>query len=78
MDLTISLPEHVSEEAQKIADEMEISLNELLALALRRYLGRYRGELITEALNAVYELEPSALDPTILRLQSASIGSDEW
>ena len=78
MDLTISVPEHVSEEARKIANEMDISLDQLFTLAFYHYLSTYRGELLTEVLDAVYKDEPSGIDPALLKMQSASLGSEEW
>ncbi len=78
MDLTISVPEKVSEEARKIATEMDISVDQLFTLAFYHYLSAYRGELLTNLLDAVYQHEPSTLDPALLKLQSASLGSAEW
>jgi hypothetical protein len=78
MDLIISIPEHMSEEAKKIADEMNISLDQLFTLAFYHYLSAYHGELLTEILDTVYKGEPSTIDPALLKLQSASLGSEEW
>ena len=78
MDLTISIPEHISEEARKIAAEMNISLDQLFTLAFYHYLSAYHSELLTEILDAVYKGEPSTIDPALLRLQSASLGPEGW
>ena len=78
MDLTISIPENVSEEAKKIASEMDISLDQLFTLAFYHYLSAHRGELLTKLLDAVYQDTPAPLDPAWLKLQSASLGSEEW
>lgn len=78
MDLTISVPENVSEQARKIASEMDISVDQLFTLAFYHYLSAYRGELLTSLLDSVYENEPSTIDPALLKLQSASLGSSEW
>jgi hypothetical protein len=78
MDLTISIPEQMSEEAKKIANEMNISLDQLFMLAFYHYLSAYHGELLTEILDTVYKDEPSTIDPALLKLQSASLGSEDW
>lgn len=78
MDLTISVPENVSEEAKKIAIEMNISVDQLFTLAFYHYLSAYRGDLLTNLLDSVYQNEPSTLDPALLKLQSASLGPAEW
>ena len=78
MDLTISLPADVSEKAQKLADELGISIDQFLALVIRQYLRDQRTDTVTETLDAVYENEPSNVDPIIVKLQSASIAREEW
>jgi hypothetical protein len=78
MDLTISIPEQMSEEAKKIANEMNISLDQLFMLAFYHYLSAYHGELLTEILDTVYKDEPSTIDPALLKLQSVSLGSEDW
>jgi hypothetical protein len=78
MDLTISIPEDISEEARKIAAEMNISLDRLFTLAFYHYLSAYHSELLTEVLDAVYKSEPSTIDPALLQLQSASLGREAW
>ncbi len=35
-------------------------------------------EKLTEILDAVYTGEPSTIDPALLKLQSASLGSEAW
>jgi hypothetical protein len=78
MDLTISVPEQLSTEASKIAREMDISIDQVFTLALYHYLSVYRGELLTEVLDAIYTDEASAIDPVLLQWQSASLGPEEW
>ncbi len=53
MDLTISVPEQVSAEASKIANEMAISIDQMFTLAFHHYLSAYRGEYLTEVLDAI-------------------------
>jgi len=78
MDLTISLPEDVSEKAQKAADELGVSIDQFLALVIRHYVNDQQAETVTETLDALYENEPSAVDPFVVKLQTASIARDEW
>ena len=78
MDLTISLPTHVSEQAHKLAADLGLSLDQLMALALNRLLSDGGAEWVTATLEAVYAHEPSTLDPALGRLQSAALGRAEW
>ena len=78
MDLVIPLPPKASEEARKLADEMEISLEELFVLAFYQYLSHYRRENITAVLDSIYEHESSELDPRLKKMQADSIDADKW
>lgn len=78
MKTTINIPNPLYEAAQKLAEQLNVSLSELYTLALSTYVSSYQQEDITVALNQVYEEEPSALEPVILSLQRASIDGEEW
>lgn len=78
MDLTISLPNHVSEQAHKLAADMGLSLDQLMTLALNRLLSDGGAEWVTAMLDAVYAPEPSTLDLGLGRLQFAALGREAW
>jgi hypothetical protein len=78
MDLVIPLPPKASEEARRLADEMDVSLAELFVIAFYQYWGSYKRENITAALDEIYEHEESSLDPQLRKLQSDSLDSDKW
>ena len=35
-------------------------------------------EAVTEALNRIYEQEPSGLDPVVMAIQAASLEEEDW
>ncbi len=78
MDLNVSLPYPISEEARRIADELDISLDELFAAALSAYFTAQRGERLAQALDRFYDGIDSCMDPVLLNIQSASLGNDPW
>jgi hypothetical protein len=78
LDITITLPEELSERARKMASEMGINIDQFLALIIVRYVNDRPGAMVTETLNEVYEKVPSTLDPVLAKLQSLSIATDEW
>ena len=78
MDLTISLPDDVSGKVQQLAAEMGLSVDQFLALAVRRYVTNHGAEAVTETLNEIYTSEPSSLDSELVKLQAASIGREAW
>jgi len=78
MKTAISIPDHIFEEAEKLAQRLGMSRSELYATAVSEYLREYRGEKVTEKLNEVYQQESSKLDPVSHTLQFASLQKDEW
>lgn len=78
MDILISLPTPVSQEAEQTAEELGITLEELLKTALSVYLASFRGKALTEMLNSVYEEESSEIDPVLTKMQLASLEPEEW
>ena len=83
MAATISLPEPLTAAAARLARQMGISFDQLCAEAIGKYVHsrgeetRYEG--VTEALDRVYDHEPSELDPGLARLQAEALEEDdEW
>jgi predicted transcriptional regulator len=78
MNFTISLPDDVSEKVQQLAAAKGISVDQCLALAIRRYVLDYGAQAVTEALDQVYAHETSSMDPVLARLPAVSIGREGW
>lgn len=77
MDLTVTIPPQITEEAEKVAQEMGMSLDELFTQAITLYLSLQAGDFITEELDALYE-EDSHIDPALLKAQSKALGIEKW
>ena len=78
MKTDITIPNPIFEAAKQLAQKLDMSMSELYTAALAAYLANYQNEAVTEKLNEVYETEPSSLEPDLITLQVASIGSDSW
>lgn len=78
MKAEISVPRSVYQSAKKLANQLGVSLNDIITTALTSYLTSHRVENVTEILNSVYEDESSELDKIILQLQLSSIGEERW
>jgi len=78
MKTAISIPDHVFDEAEKLAQRLGISRSELYAKAVSEYLREHKGEKVTAKLNEIYRKESSRLDPVTHTLQFASLQKDEW
>jgi metal-responsive CopG/Arc/MetJ family transcriptional regulator len=78
MKTAISIPDELFESAEQFAQRRGVSRSELYATALRQYLQTHRSEAITEQLNALYESEPSTLDPALTQAQTHSLDKNEW
>lgn len=57
---TITIDEALIEEANELAESLEISRSRLIAEALREYLERRRSLAVLAALDATYGTEPDA------------------
>jgi metal-responsive CopG/Arc/MetJ family transcriptional regulator len=78
MKTDISIPNPLFRSAQRLAEKLGISLSDLYAAAVSDYVLSREKESVTEALNQVYENEPSELEPELVNIQLASIGSNAW
>lgn len=78
MKTATSIPEELFESAEEFARGRGMSRSELYATALRHYLGKHRGEVITKRLDEIYDGELDSLDPAVYRLQARSLPEDDW
>ena len=78
MKATISIPNPIYEAAEQLAQKLGVSLSDLYTIALTSYLAAYQADDVVEALNRVYETEPSVVEPGLVDLQVASIGGKNW
>ncbi len=78
MKTAISIPDELFTVAEQFAHQRGLSRSELYTTALRQYLQAHRSEAIIEQLNAIYDSEPSTLDPALARAQARSLPKDEW
>lgn len=78
MRITISLPDTLFDEAEKVAHQLGFSRSELYAAALAAYLQEHRAGQVTRQLDVLYRDDPSRLDEVTWRLQGRSLPRDEW
>ena len=78
MKTAISIPDPLFKAAERAAKRQKVSRSRLYAKAIQEYLERRRSRGIKEALNDIYNTEPSELDPVLARLQSEAIGREDW
>lgn len=77
MKTTISIPDPLFQEAERLAKRLRISRSHHYARALEDYLQRQRSKGIKEALDAVYNKESSKLDPVIAQTQAMALGREK-
>ena len=78
MSTNISIPSLIHTAAERLAQRLGMSVSELYEAALAAYINAYPEEEVTEALNRVYDAEPSAMDAALVRVQVQSIGDGAW
>ena len=78
MKTAVSIPDRIFRAAERAAKRQKVSRSRFYAQAVEAYLKAQSSKQITEALNAVYATEDSSLNPVMARIQSLSIGREEW
>ena len=78
MKTAISIPDELFEVAEQAAQRLGMSRSQLYATAVAEYLAEYGTQGVTETLDEVYEDHRSEMDPTLLRMQIASLAEDDW
>jgi hypothetical protein len=74
----VTIPAPISEAAVRLARRLGVSLDELFSAALAAYVSVHERDHVTEALDRVYEAEPSAMEPVLVQIQAASLGGETW
>lgn len=78
MKTAISIPDDLFATAEQLAERFGMSRSQLYATALREYVAAHHHDRVTERLNAIYDGEPSRLDPALIELQVRSLPPEEW
>ena len=80
MKTAISIPDKLFKAAEYLAKRLGVSRSELYQLAVAKLLAEYKDDATTEALNKIYDDDPSLseLDPVLNQLQLASLDKDDW
>jgi hypothetical protein len=78
MKTEISVPNPIFEAAERLSEELGMSLSEFYVAALAAYMAAYQNGDVTKRLDEVYAEEASTLEPGLVAIQIASIGEEEW
>jgi antitoxin MazE6 len=74
----ISIPDRLFHAAERAAKRQKVSRSRFYARAVEAYLKRQEAKGVKDALDAIYATEDSSLDPVVARMQSLSVGPEEW
>lgn len=78
MKVAISLPDPVFLAAERLARRMRISRSQLYATALGEYVAVHDDARVTEQLDAVYDVNSSALDAGLAAAQERVLDDEAW
>jgi len=78
MKTAISIPDDLFVRAEQLAARLGVSRSELYVSAIREYVAAHQNDDVIERLNAIYDQEPSRLDPALMELQVRSIPPEGW
>jgi len=76
MKADIFIPSPIVEAAEQLAQRLGMSLSEFYTAALAAYVAACQRNDVTEALNRIYEAEPSAIDSLWVKIQVASLAGE--
>jgi metal-responsive CopG/Arc/MetJ family transcriptional regulator len=78
MKTAVSIPDDVFYAAEELSERLGLSRSELYAKAIAAFLEHQRATGVKEALDAIYAVEDSRLDPVLVGLQALSLPTEEW
>ena len=78
MKIAVSMPDELFQQAEVMAQRLNMSRSQLYATALAEFVEHRNHQSITDRLTAVYATESSKLDPVLHRMQSASFEPEKW
>ncbi len=77
MKVAVSVPDHVFEEAERVAKRLRVSRSRVYSQALQEFVKKHRGESVRESLDAVYNRQSSEVDPVLTHLQARAL-REKW
>ncbi|MEM7111612.1 MAG: hypothetical protein AAF614_04220 [Chloroflexota bacterium] len=78
MKTAISIPDTIFEAAEQLATRLGVSRSELYATAVSEYLASFDQQAITDALNDVYAVEESHVDPVLYEMTFHTLEAEDW
>jgi hypothetical protein len=78
MKTDISIPNPIYHAAERLANELGISLSELYVAALTNYVYEHEKKSVTDKLNDIYAVVSSAIEPELVKMQIASMEDEKW
>lgn len=78
MKTAVSLPDELFRQADELAKRLGVPRSQLYARALSQFVAEHSPSQVTAALDELYADADSSLDPNLARIQTSSIGDDEW
>jgi metal-responsive CopG/Arc/MetJ family transcriptional regulator len=78
MKTAISIPDELFYAAEELSQRLGLSRSEFYTKAVAAFLEHQRATGVKEALDAIYAVEDSRLDPVLVTLQAVSLPREEW
>jgi metal-responsive CopG/Arc/MetJ family transcriptional regulator len=78
MKIAISVPDEVFEAGEHLARQLGVSRSQLYSDALATYLSARGAHEVTARLNAIFDAQPSDLDPALNRAQLKTLADEAW
>lgn len=78
MKIAVSLPDHLFNAAEQLAEELRIPRSQLYAEALANYLSTHRGPAITAKLNEIHGAMSMPVEAALTSAQLRTLNHEAW
>jgi metal-responsive CopG/Arc/MetJ family transcriptional regulator len=77
MKTAVSIPDDLFEEADRLAEDLNISRSDLYSRALKEFLARHAPDAVTEAMNRAVADVGGTADPFVSRAARRALGQSD-
>jgi len=78
MDMAITLDNNLFKEAEREAEQLDVSIPEFCSLAVKEFIKNRKKSEITKQINNVYSKYKAEIDEDILQAQYDLLDEEDW
>jgi len=78
MDMAITLDNNLFKEAEREAEQLDVSISEFCSLAVKEFIKNRKKSEITKQINNIYSKYKAEIDADILQAQYDLLDKEDW